>query len=163
MSRSQDWLLSHKGHKGKECLIWPFSCCTPGYGQCYADGRSQMAHRYMCILVHGEPPKDHETAHSCGNRRCVNPRHLSWKTKTDNQLDRNSQGTSKTHIGRWVLTPKQVAAIRKSKAKSPVLAARYGVTESNIRLIRAGKIWRTGKYEVGGFGHPNHPQNRVHG
>ena len=26
------WIMQQLDHKGDDCLIWPFCCCTPGYG-----------------------------------------------------------------------------------------------------------------------------------
>lgn len=148
------WILAHSTYEGEGCLIWPFSRCTAGYGQFSNENNLYLSHRYMCTLVHGEPPTDrHETAHSCGNRACVNHRHLSWKTPAGNQLDRRQHGTNTKAGGRWRLTPEQVAEIRQLKRKElpVVVASRFGVTESNIRQIWDGKIWRTGKREPGGF------------
>ena len=146
------WLLQHLDFSGDGCLIWPFSCCTPGYGQFAIGYKHHLAHRWMCEATKGPPPSpDYETAHSCGNRRCVNPKHLFWKTVSENQIERRIHGTNKKT--RWKLTPDQVAQIRQLKGVETSIetAARYGVTESNVRLIQDGKIWKTGRYEKGGF------------
>lgn len=55
----------------------------------------------MCQKAHGDPPSPkHDAAHSCGrgHEGCVNPNHLSWKTKKQNQADRITHGTSHLHI-----------------------------------------------------------------
>jgi hypothetical protein len=148
------WIRDHVGHDGTECLIWPFHRNpVSGHGYVGFNGRTSLAHRMMCRLAHGEPPTPgHEVAHECGNGRlgCINPSHLSWKTKSENQLDRRRHGT--TGRGRkHKLTPQQVAEIRASSERVPILAARYGVTESNIRQILLHKTWKTGRYEYGGF------------
>ena len=144
MSRGSDWLKAHRDHIGDDCLLWPFSCCTPGYGQFYSNHQHQMAHRAMCIMVHGNPPSPyHHAAHSCGNRQCVNPKHLSWKTGSENQLDRHEQGSP--FIGRrGRLSKPQVLEIRSLKGKeTPLrLAERFGCTESNIRHVQNGTTYR---------------------
>ena len=137
------FILDHVGHQGRECLIWPFTCCTPGYGNFMADKTRHLAHRYMCQLIHGEPPTpEHHAAHACGNRRCVNPNHLSWKTQSENQLDRREHGTTKKTAAK--LTQQQADQIRQLRGQETaiVTAAKYGVTESNVRQIQDGTIWR---------------------
>jgi len=144
---AERWINEHIAHRGDECLIWPFSCATPGYGQFMpsGSGKVKMAHRFMCEAAWGPPPSEaHQAAHSCGNRRCVNPSHLSWKTRTENQLDRENHGTKNYWGWKGKLTPRQAIHIRSLKGieTSVRTAARYNTTESNVRLIQSGKTWR---------------------
>jgi hypothetical protein len=142
MPKGFNWLIQQVDHQGDACLIWPFSCCTPGYGIFAVDRKNHRAHRYMCELVNGVAPEGYLAAHSCGNRRCVNPKHLSWKTPAANQLDRREHGTHAKE--RRKLRPHQVLQIRSLKGieTSIETAAKYGVTESNIRMIQDGKTWQ---------------------
>lgn len=88
------WVEANVGHQGDDCLTWPFD--KSGYGAVRVGGRQEKAHRYMCLLAHGEPPagKPH-VAHSCGNGHlgCVNPRHLRWDSVKGNHADRYGHGT----------------------------------------------------------------------
>jgi hypothetical protein len=134
------WILQHVNHNGEACLIWPFAFNSAGYGNFMVHKKKQYAHRYMCLLVHGDPPETFQAAHACGNTKCVNPRHLSWKSIGDNQLDRRIHGTNATV--RRKLTIEQVRQIRKMKGeKSTVLAVRFGVSEANIRKVQTGVTW----------------------
>lgn len=84
-------LHSLVGHKGKECVIWPYSRNPQGYGQTYYCSEVMGAHRVMCILENGPPPTEtHQAAHGCGNGRggCINPDHLRWATPQENILDK---------------------------------------------------------------------------
>ncbi len=136
------FVMDHVGYRGRECVIWPFTCCTPGYGIFMAHKKMHLAHRYMCHLIHGNPPtSEHHAAHACGNRRCVNPGHLSWKTQSENQLDRREHGTTKKTATK--LTRQQANQIWQLRGQetSVVTAAKYGITESNVRQIQNGTIW----------------------
>ncbi len=90
------WLLAHVSHQGRACLPWPFAKdLRTGRGSMRVGNQSYWAHRVMCVLAHGEPPTPkHQAAHECGKGHygCVNPRHLAWKTNSQNQLDRRKNG-----------------------------------------------------------------------
>lgn len=90
--------------KSDDCLEWPYARSGVGYGQMRVDGRSVNVHRLVCLKAHGDPPtREHQAAHSCGNRLCCNHRHLSWKTQAENELDKVAHGTMPTvKNGRWV-------------------------------------------------------------
>lgn len=143
MPKGYLWIMETiPGYQSDDCLLWPFSCCTPGYGIFMIDRKNRLSHRYVCEMTRGPAPGlGYHAAHSCGNRRCVNPRHLSWKTQRDNQLDRRSHGTN--NKGSSKITQMQANQIRTLKGIETAIetAARYGVTESNVRLIQSGRTW----------------------
>lgn len=141
------WIRVSAKYTGDECLIWPMNR-PRGYPMVMCDGKLRYAHRVMCELVNGQPPTPtHEAAHSCGrgNQGCMTPRHLSWKTRSENQAERRSHGThGKGMPGRrYKLTAETAAEIRTKigTMTNDALAAQYGVTRSNIRQIELGKIW----------------------
>ena len=144
--RGIQWLRANAGHKGEECLIWPFSKAR-GYGQFGHLGRVLRAHKFMCELVNGRAPSPkHEAAHSCGKGHlaCVHPQHLSWKTPTENQRDRRKHGTQGNQRGKNVLNADQVADIRAMglHRTQQEIADDYGVTRENIGRILRRKNWR---------------------
>lgn len=142
-----DWLRAHVGHESEECLIWPRFRDPNGYGRVGKDGKVLWAHRVMCELVNGPCPLDHEASHSCGRGKfgCVHPKHLSWKTRTANQLDRAQHGTKSLghYKYRPKLTPDKVREIRHMKGTKTQrdIAAQFGVTDATVRDIYAGKSW----------------------
>lgn len=142
--RAHAWILAHVNYEGDWCLIWPFSKPN-GYGMFTHLGERYYAHRRMCELVKGPPPTpDHEAGHSCGrgHEGCIHPKHLDWKTKSENQADRATQGTKATG-GYGKLTPEKAQAIRALKGTVPQrkVAELYGVSRANVSLIQNGKSW----------------------
>jgi hypothetical protein len=73
-----------------ECIIFGIN----GYRTMKVDGHITRAHVVVCEMTHGPCPKGLQAAHECGNNRCVNPRHISWKTPPDNHADKILHGTS---------------------------------------------------------------------
>jgi hypothetical protein len=138
------WIRDHANYPHEEwCLIWPFST-TRGYGTFSYLGKSYYAHRFMCDLAKGRAPtSDHEAAHSCGDSGCVNPRHLSWKTPTENLLDCRQHGTHvRTRHGNiGKITAEQAETIRSLKGVKTLreLAEEYGISESAVSNIWVGK------------------------
>lgn len=136
------WIVANVAHQSDECLVWPFSTNGTGYGRLGYDGRGYYAHRLMCEMAHGTAPTpDLEVAHSCGNGMggCCNPRHLEWKTRSENHLDRRRHGTHATSKygprGKLTSTDKMEILALKGKMPQRVIAAKYGVHFETISRI----------------------------
>lgn len=144
---AQAWIRQNANYENDWCcLIWPFGRSQGGYAG--VGGKHTYVHRIMCEVRNGPPPTPkHQAAHSCerGHDGCVNPLHLSWKTASENQLDRYrgrppAPARKITHI--------QAEEIRAMEGRAQVaeLATMYGVSEANIRKIFAGQIWKNTAY-----------------
>ncbi|RVG08581.1 hypothetical protein CN204_04415 [Sinorhizobium meliloti] len=135
-------------HQSDECLLWPYGKDSKGYGQITINGKNFGAHRYICLVVHGEPPTEkHHASHSCGNGHlgCVNPNHLGWKTNLENIQDMVAHGRStrgEKHANAK-LTEQQVNEILllKSIKTQPEIAKQFGVSRSTIGMIHSGRNW----------------------
>lgn len=136
-------------YDGQDCLIWPFSRGTAGYGQIGVKRKPIGAHRIVCELFHGQPQSEELFAiHSCGNGHlgCVNPRHLRWGTSSDNALDAVAHGVlpigARHHNAR--LTQDMVDEIRRLAGTAPqsALARKYGVAQTTISKIMRGVRWK---------------------
>lgn len=137
------WLKAHVAYEGEGCLIYPFSRNEKGYGQVGVNGKILKAHRVMCTLAHGEPPEPwYHAAHSChkGHDGCVHPKHLDWKTPTENTLEAVEQ-CGGVIGGYRCLTIDQVDVIRVSDKTHAVLAAEFGVAVNTIGKIMRREIW----------------------
>ena len=131
-----------------ECLMWPYSRDQNGYGKLVIDGRLIGAHRYVCILAHGNAPTpDHQAAHSCGNGHlgCVSKRHLSWKSILENEADKIIHGTICRGERHWnsKLDESQVREIISLKGVGTLdeIARKFGVSITQIWSIQRGKRW----------------------
>lgn len=133
---------------GNECLFWPFAKGAAGYGYVTISGKGRLVHRLVCAATHGGPPTmKHEAAHLCGNghKGCVNPTHLIWKTRAENDADKILHGT--TNRGERAPTAKlsegDVLEIRglSGAVTQSALAERFGVSQGTISEIQNRKKW----------------------
>ena len=86
---------------GHECWIWTGALVPDGYGQVYVSpGIRRGAHAVAFFLTHARW-SEMQVMHSCDNRRCVNPAHLSEGSNQDNARDMAAKGRhwnqAKTH------------------------------------------------------------------
>jgi hypothetical protein len=137
-------------HKGDCCLIWPFHRNDRGYGTLSVGDKIYKANRYICMLVHGEPPTPkHQAAHNCGkgHEGCVNPSHLRWATPKENAADKIVHDTYKascgSNNGRSKLTEPEARTILRLKGikSQSKLAAEFGVTIAAIANIHSRRNW----------------------
>jgi hypothetical protein len=135
-------------YDGDDCLIWPYNRDTNGYAQMHVAVKKVTVSRKLCEDVNGPPTTpEHDAAHSCGNGHlgCVTKRHLSWKTKKENQADKLSHGThqrgERSHLAK--LTEAQAREILSLRGKEiqRATATRFGVSTSAIGAIQNGRIW----------------------
>lgn len=145
-------------YDGDQCLTWPFSRNDSGYGKLRVDGRDHRVTRLVCEHINGPAPSPlHEAAHSCGRGHggCVAKRHLSWKTPKENQADKLIHDTHRRgeRQPRSKLTERDVHEIRATKGKvsQREIAAKFGVNQTTISHIHAGRIWAW--LETGPRGH----------
>jgi hypothetical protein len=124
-----------------ECIEWPY-----GRINGYAGSGPRYFHSLVCEWTHGERPAGNEAAHSCGNRICVNPRHLRWATTSENQMDRRQHGTANTgsRHGMSRLNESQVREIRllhSSGVTGSELSRRFNVSAPTISGVVNRKRW----------------------
>lgn len=115
--------------------------CQPGrYPQASRNGTTVRLHREVCETAHGPPPFPGAHAlHSCDDKRCLEPTHLSWGTHKENVI----AARDRLHIGRQRITLAIASAIKAAGAPAAKeSAAKYGLSLTQTRKIIYGFAWR---------------------
>jgi hypothetical protein len=127
-----------------KCILWPFAMGQDGYGKVSFEGRMQNAHRVVLRLRTGEN-KPLQVAHGCGNRPCINPRHLRWATVSENMMDKILHGTHNRGSANPRATIDEATAIAIAQASKTLphkeIAARFGVSKTIVTEISCGRSW----------------------
>ena len=147
VSAVKKWLDEHVQSDLDECLISPFKLQPNGYLRFRHNRQNLSGHRYM--LKAANPSGRFEgaqAAHTCGNRACVNPRHLYWATAEQNSADRVQHGTHARggQNGFAKLTDEDALAIRKLRREGVSLrevGRIFGVCKATITSITHGRAW----------------------
>ncbi|WYW03167.1 endonuclease [Pseudomonas phage vB_PpuP-Ihaste] len=123
----------------KPCKI--YEGCAPGrYPQERQGGKVVRLHREVCRQHHGEPPfPGAQALHSCDDKRCLEPEHLSWGTAKRNIVEARDRLT----IGQQRITLEDARAIRKAGVENARQSAeQYKLSLTQVRKILYGLAWR---------------------
>lgn len=120
-------------------------CDSNGYPVATIKRKWDRIYRHYYKTYKGIIPPEHVVRHSCDNRKCINPDHLSIGTHADNVSDRVLRNRSAKGInnGRSKLSIEQVIEIRNNTtSKKMHLASKFGVDPKTIRNIQQGITWK---------------------
>ena len=126
------------------CIIWPFGIFSSGYGAVMRGKKTMKAHRLALIMHSGTNHPHLEAAHGeCHTPLCVNPLHLRWATRKENNADRHRDGTHNMGERHALakLTEPEVLAILQDPRTQKEIAADYGVSRQQISRIKTRRHW----------------------
>ena len=119
---------------GTPCHLWIRATLDVGYPATTINRQTVGGHIVACTIGNNYiRPDNLEAAHECGQMLCVNSKHLTFKTHTENMRDKYKHGTIQLK-----LSFKQVADIREQYANGKTvgfLAEAYGVANPTISNI----------------------------
>lgn len=128
-----------------KCIEWTKYVSKLGYGTVKHKGKQYPAHRFAWEYKNGPIPEGLFVCHRCDNRKCINLEHLFLGTALDNMRDMIAKGRKVVGVGQKrtdaKLTNEQICAIRTDPRTQKDIAKSYGISQSNVSLIKQRKAW----------------------
>lgn len=135
-----------------DCIIWPYYSSTSGYPRIFINGKCHNVHRLLCESINGQPLVGEQARHICGNGMggCINPKHLQWGSRSDNEMDKQLHNTDNRGVrnGMNKLSEKDAKFVKNSMSRRneagfcSELASMFSVSENTIRAIWNGYSWK---------------------
>jgi len=148
------WSRVDKSKNDNDCWNWIGYTRPPprDYGVMFWEGREQQSHRVAYQITYGPISEGAVVMHTCDNKRCVNPEHLTATTQLANIRDAVLKGRLPTgeQASASKLTEEQVIEIRRlaaSGASHWTLSRDYNVVYGTIGRIVRRESWRYIKEE----------------
>lgn len=131
-----------------DCWEWQGTPDRHGYGRINTSSpnvKSIFAHRLSYQIANGEIPDGMVIMHACDNPSCVNPRHLSAGSQSDNLQDAAIKNRMCKH-GQRAISEKDAEEIRRQLSQGKLLqreiAEMFGVSRETITGINIGKTYK---------------------
>jgi len=127
------------------CRRWLGYLRSHGYGGLKFNGRTLSAHRVAWELANKADATGWCVCHACDVPLCVTPEHLFLGSIQDNTRDRDIKGR---HValpgeqhGNAKLKDEQVLEIRSLSDTMAAIAARFGISKSQVFNIKHRRAW----------------------
>lgn len=105
-----------------------------GYCIINRNGTRTSVHRYVYTLYKGEIPEGLCILHSCDNRCCCNPNHLSVGTHKENMEDMHKKGRA-NHPNKFAEYEKDIINDYQLGIKIKIITDKYDISRRNIYTI----------------------------
>jgi hypothetical protein len=128
-----------------ECIIPLKKPMPSGYVQVLVFGYYDYAHRFVYEQITGKNADGLVVRHSCHNKSCINPDHLSLGTHADNVNDKVVAGRHPHGVTHYKnkLTEAQVRLIKADTQHTYAeLSHMFGISRGGIHNIKTGKSWK---------------------
>lgn len=128
------------------CWNWNGTMASTGYGKFFVGVLDVAAHRASFVFHKGKINEGNVIMHSCDNRKCVNPWHLSQGSNADNSRDmknkkRQAYGERNAFSKLSEKDVIQIKNLLKTGKGSTEIAKLFNVYKTCIHKIKIGESW----------------------
>ena len=109
------------------CWVWQQSTTNSGYGAC----KGTTAHKLSYVEHVGPVPKGQVVRHSCDNKLCCNPAHLTLGTQRDNYFDMSEEKRLALHV--------RSGLAQRGKSLDPEMARKAGRASKGCKRKRTAE------------------------
>lgn len=158
MALSEEWRDTHDPRyqvsdlgRVRSCARGPWHILKPGVSSsgyllvCFGRGNSQQVHELVCTAFHGPKPEGNEVLHRDNNKTNAVASNVHWGTRSQNGVqkmrDALAENRYEENLGNVKLTIPEVHAIRLDPRSQDEIAAHYGISQSNVSMIKTRKSW----------------------
>ena len=127
-----DYIVDENG-----CWVWQRAVNSSGYGHLYVDGEHKYAHVHYYEMANGHVENNGRTLtsrqvhHTCGNKLCVNPEHLSIEPVIEHRRHHGIIKYSDDDV-------REVRRLRSIGVSGSEISKRLGISQSHIYAIANG-------------------------
>jgi hypothetical protein len=133
---------AHTVKKKGGCWETDFFRNPTGYGYMSVLSKRRYTHRLSQVLYNDPIPEGKYVRHTCGNRACVNPKHLFVGTDVDSVTPRAKKCPRSVTLK---LTVKDVVYMRQRRRAGKSIAAmarKFGISMNTACFAIKGKTWK---------------------
>jgi hypothetical protein len=134
-----------------ECWVWVQATSSNGTPYASINGRAVGLRRAVYPATRKQPLGSRVVTMRCRNRACLNPEHMTMRTRSEVVQENADRSTPQARAGRVAANRKAAPKLTMDKAReiralaetetTAALARRYGVCRSMVRLVVLGRVW----------------------
>lgn len=130
-----------------DCLLWQGALSVDGVPRFFMNGQSVSLRRLLWVERHGELSPKVRIGVKCRAQRCVEPKHLVIRHRSEDikGLRRSPAFKAKiaaTKRAKSRFTPELIASIRSSPLNNSALGRELGLNQAVIAKIRNHEVWK---------------------
>ena len=136
-----DWILNESTTTDGQCKLWTRYVDPGGNPRVSYEGKSHYVRHILLEFYEGPRPEGMSAASTCGNKLCINPKHIAWLSHQATCIQRSKNAIKN---GRFKMPAEMVPAIRHMHANGKTckqIAATLNMSYQTVHRVINRKSW----------------------